>query len=139
MFDTKEFVEFSSTYLQQDDWVDGEHWPSVWSYDPETDGFVRDTVRPDPYELIDRVGEIIRCENLDAMLVMTGWMTKVTDDDEDEDEDADVERMRVRIYLKAGPNLTPSICIERADGSFETMNDIGEGMFPTLFNQAIND
>ena len=138
MFDTKEFVEFSHTNLRQDDWVDGEHWPSVWAYDPVADTFTRDSIKPDPYELIPRVAELIQNQALDAMLVMTGWMTKI-DENEDDDEDDNVERMRVRIFLKAGPNMKPVLCIQRSDDSFEVMEDMGEGMFPELFNAAIND
>lgn len=87
MFDTKEFVEFSHTYLQQEGWETAETWPSVWSYDSAHDVFVRDTVKPDPYELIDRIGELIRIEEADAMLVMTGWMTKIVDEDTDDDDE----------------------------------------------------
>lgn len=138
MFDTKEFVEFSHTYLQQEGWETAETWPSVWSYDSAHDVFVRDTVKPDPYELIDRIGELIRIEEADAMLVMTGWMTKIVDEDTD-DDDAEEERFRVRLYLKAGPSMKPTLCVERPDGIFETMDGMGEGMFPTLFNDAIHD
>ena len=137
MFDTKEFQEFSQQYCMQEGWEDAEVWPATWIYDSASDVWVHDMVKPDPYELMPRMREILNNNHQDFMLVMTGWMTRI-DEDDDGDIESFEERMRVRLFLKAGPNLTPMLCVEKA-GTFYLFPDMGEGMFPELFRETVID
>lgn len=133
---TTEFAEFAAIHLQGEGWQTAETWPSTWIYDPVTQTWVHDNSAPDPYDLIPRVGEIVKVDGLNVMLHMTGWATKIEEDDEDEDEET---RVRCRILLKAGPYIKPQLAVQMGDKPFEIMDNMGEGMFPELFRAELVD
>lgn len=138
---TAEYVQEFLNHVNQPEWATDDRWPQLWSMSNGQEAFEFQSMAPDPYELLPTVVDYVKNRDADTFFIMTGWMTKVVDeDDEDYDEFDEPERQRVRVILGASPKLTPFVAVERAgEGFVEIFEDMGEGMFPDVYNQLMAD
>lgn len=138
---TLEYInEFIIDKDDPNDWADGHTYPSIWIQNQPDVRYTFEKEGPDPYDLATDLVNLVKQERT-AALLMPGWMTKLPSDDEDNaDDDMEVgDRIRVRVILVAGPQIEPTVAVQRFNAGTTVFPDMGEGMFPEVFRALMAD